>query len=128
MFDTDNYGEVSVSFAMLEVDRNNLEEGIEIKGDDIEFTEIMGYYDVDDLTKSEVEDLIEKYEGNTLYDPDEDDYYTEEYEKGGKVDLKKFDKEIAEQIDILESMIKEEKDEGLRKELMEEIEKMKKVL
>ncbi len=49
-------------------------------------------------------------------------------EKGGKVDLKKFDKEIAEQIDILESMIKEEKDEGLRKELMEEIEKMKKVL
>jgi hypothetical protein len=128
VFDTDNYGEVSVSFAMLEVDRNNLEEGIEIKGDDIEFTEIMGYYDVDDLTKSEVEDLIEKYEGNTLYDPDEDDYYTEEYEKGGKVDLKKFDKEIAEQIDILESMIKEEKDEGLRKELMEEIEKMKKVL
>ena len=85
VFDTDKYGEVSVRFAMLDIDRNNLEEGIEIKGDDIEFTEIMGNYDVDDLDIEEVEELLEKYEGNTLYDPDEDDYYTEEYAKGGKI-------------------------------------------
>ena len=79
------------------------------------------------------EEAIEWELKNRVKTDEDADYYLDEdgdlvMEKGGKVDLKKFDKEIAEQIDILESMIKEEKDEGLRKELMEEIEKMKKVL
>jgi len=79
------------------------------------------------------EEAIEWELKNRIKTDEDADYYIDEdgelvMEKGGKLDLKKFDKEIAEQIDILESMIKEEKDEGLRKELMEEIDKMKKVL
>jgi len=79
------------------------------------------------------EEAIEWELKNRIKTDEDADYYIDDdgelvMEKGGKLDLKKFDKEIAEQIDILESMIKEEKDEGLRKELMEEIEKMKKVL
>ena len=84
VFQTDKYGEVSVRNAMFDIDGTNLEEGIEIKGDDIELTEIMQYYDVDELNIEEVEELLEKYEGNELSMNDEDDYYTEEYAKGGK--------------------------------------------
>jgi len=62
IFSTDNYGEVSVRNVMFDIDGTNLEEGIEIKGDDIELTEIMGYYDVDDLDIEEVEELLEKNE------------------------------------------------------------------
>ena len=86
VFQTDKYGEVSVRNAMFDIDGTNLEEGIEIKGDDIELTEIMQYYDVDELNIEEVEELLEKYEGNELSMNDEDDYYTEEYAKGGEIE------------------------------------------
>jgi hypothetical protein len=90
VFQTDKYGEVSVRNAMFDIDGTNLEEGIEIKGDDIELTEIMQYYDVDELNIEEVEELLEKYEGNEVSMNDEDDYYTEEYAKGGKVRKPRF--------------------------------------
>lgn len=83
VLDTDSYGKITISNATLSLNDFDLVEGIEIKGDDIEFTEIQGYYDLDDLTKGEVEDLIKKYEGNILYESDE------EYAKGGN--LPKFD-------------------------------------
>jgi hypothetical protein len=62
IFNTDNYGEVTVRNAMLE-DPNGTDiyEGIEIKGDDVELIEIMGYYDLDDLTEDDVENFIETF-------------------------------------------------------------------
>lgn len=54
------YGEVTVRTAMFDTDGTNLEEGIEIKGDDIDLIEVYGYHDVEDMSTEEVEKLIEK--------------------------------------------------------------------
>ena len=56
-FETD-YGTVTVRNAMFDVDGTNLEEGIEIKGEDF-LLENYGYRDIDEMTTDEVEDLIE---------------------------------------------------------------------
>jgi hypothetical protein len=55
-----SHGEVTVRNAMLDVDGTTLEDGIEIKGDDIDLIEVYGYYDVEELTDDDVEKLIEK--------------------------------------------------------------------
>jgi hypothetical protein len=58
--ETENYGEVEVRNAMLEDDNGtNLHDGIEIKVDGEDLIEIYGYYDVEELTKEELEELIE---------------------------------------------------------------------
>ena len=54
------YGDVVVRNAMFDIDGTNLEEGIEIKGEEIGLIEVYGYRDVSDLTVDEVEELIEK--------------------------------------------------------------------
>tara|TARA_Y100000389_G_C17425008_1_gene499045 strand:- start:1248 stop:1634 length:387 start_codon:yes stop_codon:yes gene_type:complete len=56
--ETKDYGTVEVRTAVFDLDGTTLQEGIEIKGDDIELTEIAGYYDVEDITSNEVNDLL----------------------------------------------------------------------
>lgn len=59
--DTPNYGNVTVRNAMFDIDGTNLEEGIQITGEEIDnIIEIHGYMDVSELTEDEVDDLIEK--------------------------------------------------------------------
>lgn len=58
IFDT-SYGSVTVRNAMLELEDNTtLVDGIEISGESIELVEIYKWYDVDELTANEVEELI----------------------------------------------------------------------
>jgi hypothetical protein len=52
------YGEVTVRNAMFDIDGTTLEEGIEIKNEDVGLIEIHGRYDIDELTQSDVEQLI----------------------------------------------------------------------
>jgi hypothetical protein len=56
-FDTD-YGKVTVRNAMFDADGTTLEEGIEIKGEDIGLIELYGWRDVEELTTEEVETII----------------------------------------------------------------------
>lgn len=58
-FNTPNYGKVTISNAMFD-EGSTLEEGIEIKGDEIGLIEVYGYYDVDELSIKRIESLIEK--------------------------------------------------------------------
>lgn len=53
-----SYGEVTVRTAMFDADGTNLEEGIEIKGDEIGLIEVYGYHDIDEMTNEDVEVLI----------------------------------------------------------------------
>ena len=59
---TEKFGEVTVRNAMFDTDGTNLEEGIEIKGEEIGLVEIYGYHNVYYLEEEEeeVEKLIEK--------------------------------------------------------------------
>ena len=43
---------------MFDADGTNLEEGIEIKGDEIGLIEVYGYHDIDEMTNEDVEVLI----------------------------------------------------------------------
>ena len=52
------YGEVTVRTAMFDTDGTNLEEGIEVKGDEIGLIEVYGYYDVNEMTNEDVEIII----------------------------------------------------------------------
>ena len=57
-FETELYGTVEVRPAMFDIDGTNLEEGIEIKGEEIGIIELYGWRDIEDLITAEVEDLI----------------------------------------------------------------------
>ena len=60
--ETKDYGTVEIRTAVFDLDGTTLQEGIEIKGDDIELTEIVGYYDIEVITPNEVNDLLgDKY-------------------------------------------------------------------
>ncbi len=60
-FDTEEYGNVSVSNAMIDTDGTNLVEGIEIQiGFVGETIEIPGYVDLEEVTSEEIEQLIVK--------------------------------------------------------------------
>jgi len=61
-FITPHYGIIIVSNAMFE-DKNgtDLYEGIELKDVEDNIIEIPGYWDIDEMTNEEVEDLLESY-------------------------------------------------------------------
>ena len=59
-----NYGIVEVRPAMFDVDGTTLEEGVEIKGEELGLIELYGYRDIADLTTEEVEVLIGNYKEN----------------------------------------------------------------
>ncbi|MCB1711799.1 MAG: hypothetical protein KDH96_04745 [Candidatus Riesia sp.] len=52
-------GTIEVRFALFDI-HDNIEEGIEIRGEGINI-DLVGYYDIEELTEEDVEDLIEKY-------------------------------------------------------------------
>jgi len=53
------YGDVTVRNIIIPIEFNGLEEGLEIKGEEIGVVEAFGYKDIDDLTVDDVEKLIE---------------------------------------------------------------------
>jgi hypothetical protein len=57
-FETEEYGNVSVRNAMLDVDGTNLVEGIEIRIGVSKIVEVQGYHDLEELSVEEVEVLI----------------------------------------------------------------------
>lgn len=55
-----SFGDVEVRNVMIDLDGTNLEEGIEITVENVEKPiEVYGYYDVEEMTINEVEDLLE---------------------------------------------------------------------
>ena len=54
-----SFGEVELRNVMIDTDGTNLVEGIEIEGDEIDTIEVYGYYDIDELSVEEIEELIE---------------------------------------------------------------------
>lgn len=54
-----SYGEVELRNVMIDIDGTNLTEGIEIEGDEIGIIDVYGYYDIDELSVEEIEELIE---------------------------------------------------------------------
>jgi hypothetical protein len=57
IFDT-SYGTVEVRTAMFDIDGTTLQEGVEVKGEEIGLIEVYGWRDIDDLTTQQVESLI----------------------------------------------------------------------
>jgi hypothetical protein len=60
-FETKDYGKVEVRIAMFDIDGTNLEEGIEIKGDDIGLVELHGWRDISELSSKDVNKLLQSY-------------------------------------------------------------------
>jgi len=54
-----SYSEVELRNVMIDIDGTNLTEGIEIEGDEIGIIDVYGYYDIDELSVEEIEELIE---------------------------------------------------------------------
>ena len=53
-----SYGTVEVRPAMFDIDGTTLQEGVEVKGEDIGLIEVYGWRDIEDLTIKQVESLI----------------------------------------------------------------------
>ena len=56
--ETKDYGKVEVRNAMFDIDGTTLEEGVEIKGDEIGLIELYGWIDIDELSSDMVNALI----------------------------------------------------------------------
>lgn len=54
-----SWGEVNIRSIQMDLDDTNLTSGIEVYGRDIETFEVEGYYELEDMTLSEVETLLE---------------------------------------------------------------------
>jgi len=52
------HGEVTVRTAMFDTDGTSLEEGIEVKGDEIGLIEVYGHHDIEEMTEEDVEMII----------------------------------------------------------------------
>ncbi len=62
IIETKDYGKVEIRNAMFDIDGTNLEEGIEIKGDDIGLIELYGWRDIEELSHDEINELIKQTE------------------------------------------------------------------
>ena len=58
--ETDKFGLIEIRHAMFDIDGTNLEEGIEIKGEEIGLLEFYGWQDIDELNVEKVEQIIIK--------------------------------------------------------------------
>ena len=58
IIETKDYGKVEVRTAMFDIDGTNLEEGIEIKGEEIGLIEIYGWEDISELSSEDINNLI----------------------------------------------------------------------
>lgn len=60
IIETKDYGKVEIRNTMFDIDGTNLEEGIEIKGDDIGLIELYGWRDIEELSYDEINELIKQ--------------------------------------------------------------------
>ena len=58
IIETQDYGKVEIRNAMFDIDGTTLEEGIEIKGEEIGLIELHGWRDIEDLSSGEINTLI----------------------------------------------------------------------
>ena len=58
IIETKDYGKVEIRNAMFDIDGTTLEEGVEIKGDEIGLIELYGWIDIDELSSDKVNELI----------------------------------------------------------------------
>jgi len=58
IIETKDYGKVEIRNAMFDIDGTTLEEGVEIKGDEIGLIEIYGWMDIDELSSDKINKLI----------------------------------------------------------------------
>ncbi len=58
-FENTKFGDVTVRNIMIDTDGTNLEEGIEIKVDNVEQPiEFFGYHSLEDMTNEDIEELL----------------------------------------------------------------------
>ena len=55
---TQDYGKVEIRNAVFDIDGTTLEEGIEIKGEEIGLIELYGWRDIEELSSDEVNEII----------------------------------------------------------------------
>ena len=60
IIETKDYGKVEIRNAMFDIDGTNLEEGVEIKGDEIGLIELYGWRDIEELSYDEINELIKQ--------------------------------------------------------------------
>jgi len=58
IIETKDYGKVEIRNAMFDIDGTTLEEGVEIKGDEIGLIELYGWIDIDELSSDKVNELL----------------------------------------------------------------------
>jgi hypothetical protein len=58
IIETKDYGKVEVRTAMFDIDGTSLEEGIEIKGEEMGLIEIYGWKDISELSSKDINNLI----------------------------------------------------------------------
>lgn len=58
IIETQDYGKVEIRNAMFDIDGTTLEEGIEIKGEEIGLIELYGWRDIEELSSDEVNEII----------------------------------------------------------------------
>jgi len=60
IIETKDYGKVEIRNVMFDIDGTTLEEGVEIKGDEIGLIEIYGWMDIDELSSDKINKLIKQ--------------------------------------------------------------------
>jgi hypothetical protein len=60
IIETKDYGIVEIRNAMFDIDGTTLEEGIEIKGEEIGLIELYGWRDIEELSSDKVNELIKQ--------------------------------------------------------------------
>ena len=58
IIETKDYGKVEIRNAMFDIDGTTLEEGLEIKGEEIGLIELYGWRDIENLSSDNVNELI----------------------------------------------------------------------
>ncbi len=60
IIETKYYGKVEIRNTMFDIDGTNLEEGVEIKGDEIGIIQLYGWRDIEELSYDEINELIKQ--------------------------------------------------------------------
>jgi len=60
IIETKDYGKVEIRNAMFDIDGTTLEEGVEIKGDEIGLIELYEWIDIDELSSDKINKLIKQ--------------------------------------------------------------------
>ena len=60
IIETKDYGKVEIRNVMFDIDGTTLEEGVEIKGDEIGLIELYEWIDIDELSSDKINKLIKQ--------------------------------------------------------------------